>query len=240
MGFGNGMAIGWPNASYQQNNIPNATAYIPYSNELNIPNTDYTIEWWTNLTWIGDQSIRVFFSFGEGTSIHSAYMIETISTGIYDFYYEVNGQGIVLNKDIEIPDNTWTFITISRNINTGIIYLAVNGVLRAENSSATFEVNVAGQPMYLGSNGTQYNINGDINNFRLSWALTEGNPPSQVPTENFGALTETKILIFQGREIHDLETNQAASPIGNVINSTGIFALNEPFATPAYGSMRFA
>jgi hypothetical protein len=199
MGWGNGMAIGWPNASYQQG-TPNLTAYIPNPNNglFDITTKDYTIAWWAgdiHPSPIGEYNI--FFSFGTTTGVHSAFLVNTGSFGVpsYRFIYIIDNITII---DAGMPvDPLYShFYCIERK--DGRVYFSVDGTWELSFGTGNPDVLSQGNPLYIGSKGTNSPLLGWMNNFIIQPApLFDVTSPFTPPSDNLTSNGATKLLVMQ-------------------------------------------
>ena len=244
MGFGNGMAIGWPNATYQSG-IPNLTAYIPASNSLNLQD-DYTIEWFAITGGLSEASlpIRVFWSFGSDLTMHSAFLQNLGSWNLPDwvFNYYANGINIISVSVTSYigAGGGWNFFVLQRA--NGKVYLGIDGDWVDSPYFGTMPVLSNNKPLYIGSNGVDYKLqNGEINNFRWTNRIAVYNPTSSFPVPSTNLILDDAEFLVCTKAFNLNELLYDTTGNGhNIINSTGTFFNDNPFGFNLQGSLRFA
>ena len=191
MGWGNGMAIGWPNASYQQG-IPNLTAYIPNPNNgvFDIVTPDYTIAWWAGeITPSPIGEPNVFFSFGTTTGVHSAFLVND------RFIYIINNVTII-DAGMTVNPTGAHFYCIERY--GGRVYFSVDGTWVLDLGTGSPNVLSQGNPLYIGSKGANSPLLGWMNNFIIQkGAIFNTDNPFTPPSDNFAPNGATKLLVMQ-------------------------------------------
>ena len=243
MGFGNGMAIGWPNATYQSG-IPNLTAYIPGNLNLELDG-EYTLRWWArginpNL----NNEYNVFFSCSDDLNIHSAYLVNTGTFGspAYRFIYTVNNITKIDESVPEIVAQQWNFFQIERAVGVGFdrIYFSINGVWRSSLAGTPGIVNPSTYPLFIGSNGIGNILNGAITNFQWQRGLI--NDPGidfTVPESNFAPNGGTVLLIGIGTNLTELKTDLSGNNPNVIAGTNCSYEAVDPWGDSSTGSFLF-
>lgn len=241
MGFGNGIGIGWPNASYQSGGPIPFSAEIPADPMFDIPTgQNYTIEFYAGyITPKATSEPHVFFSFGADIQgEHAAFL--TRNGANWEFLYSTNSYLIFIwDVSTAINTNFWNYFVIERKGNN--VYLGVNGtwVTSTPVSSPSPAIPTGGNQMNIGSNGQEFILNGMMNNFR--WSTTDVYDvfsPFFPPQMNLMASPPTIMLTMQGGNLASSLIDQSGN--GNdIIAGTNVSYVNtQPYAGMS-GSLLF-
>lgn len=234
MGFGNGMAIGWPNATYQQSGPIPLTASIASSDDL-ILEGDYTLRWWGGRIEQGDGVPQVFFTCGEAGGIHTAYL--QYAGPYMAFKYVINGQVVI---DINVPgaEDQWNFYCIERVGNK--IYFAFNGQWVANQVFNADPVSNQGEPLYIGSNNSGRILQGEMTNFEwINIATYATNVNFDNPIENFTPNGNTIFLVGQGLSLNALKGDLSGNGNNVTTGPSCSYELDDPWGDGSTGSFLF-
>lgn len=229
MGWGMGIPIGWPNATYQQG-VSNLTAYIPASEYFNIPKDQYTIEWWGVITphYTNEQT---FWSFGEDLDTHSFSVLKDPG-GEFDYklLYIINGVDIfgspIVTLDLETVD-TFQFFTIERS--GGKIYMFFNGV-EVTLSIYPSAISSGGFNLYIGSNNqSAHRLYGGISNFRFSQSAVYSTGGFTPPASPLTVMVSTVCLVCQGETLNELIMDQGPYGFDIVPGQYATSVIGDPF-----------
>lgn len=228
MGFGNGIGIGWPNASYQSGGPIPFSAEIPADPMFDIPTgQNYTIEFYAGyITPKATSEPHVFFSFGgDIQGEHAAFL--TRNGANWEFLYSTNSYLIfVCDVSTAINTNFWNYFVIERKDDT--VLLGINGTWVAQTTVAfpSPAIPTGGNQMNIGSNGQEFILNGVMNNFRWSnVAIYPASIPFTPPLTDLTADLSTVMLTMQGGNLATSLIDQSGN--GNdIIAGTNVSYVN--------------
>lgn len=208
MGWGMGIPIGWPNATYQGGEAVPLTAKIPENSIFDTPtNGNYTIEFYAGyITPKATSEPHMFFTFGTDlfAPVPAPHAALLARNGMFwELFYFIEGN-FIFSWDVSTAINTnfWNYFVIERKGNN--VYLGLNGtwVTSTPVSSPSPAIPTNGLPMYIGSNNVDNILNGMMNNFR--WSMTDVydvNLPFTPPLTNLTVLASTIMLTMQGGDL---------------------------------------
>jgi len=235
MGFGNGMAIGWPNATYQQSGPIPLTASIASSNDL-ILEGDYTLRWWGGAIEQGSGSPQVFFTFGENGNIHSAYLEYSAPNMI--FKYRIDSTEIISIAVPGVLSQRWNFYCIQRVADR--IWFAFNGQWVSYYNFNFDPVSNEGKPLYIGSNNTGRVLQGEMTNFEwINIANYNTNVNFNNPSENFTPNVRTIFLVGQGESLNALKVDLSGNGHNVTTGPSCSYELDDPWGDGSTGSFLF-
>jgi hypothetical protein len=243
MGWGMGIPIGWPNATYQSGEKP-VTAKILASPDFDIQaDENYTIEFWAGGISPSVSGKNTFFSFGTDQSVHSAFLVNIGSfvSPVWSFRYITNNVEI-FNVDItsEIENNIWNFFCIERKDN--FTWLGLNGIWIYATGTGSPAISSEDNPMYVGSDNIERVLNGSMNNFRWSnYDVYNTSVPFTVPTADLGNDPGTIMLVIQGSNFANSLVDQSGYNHYIIPGTKISYNAANPFGNnPAYaGNLRF-
>jgi hypothetical protein len=229
------MAIGWPNASYQQSGPIPLTASIASSNDL-ILEGDYTLRWWGGAIEQGNGSPQTFFTCGENGTIHSAYL--TYSAPNMIFKYGIGGTEIISVAVPGVLSQRWNFYCVQRVGNK--IYFVFNGQWVANQVFNTNPVSNQGEPLYIGSNNSGRVLQGEMTNFEwINIATYATNVNFDNPIENFTPNGNTIFLVGQGLSLNALKGDLSGNGNNVTTGPSCSYELDDPWGDGSTGSFLF-
>jgi len=220
-------AVNWllSNGYWTSYRVDNATLMIDNSPNFDIPEylgvgvnpSDFTIEWWSYM----DVDDAVIWSVGSNLT-HGVRIVG--GTLLYWIGGNVFASVILPQPYI----GQWSYFTISRRKDGLGIWQ--NGISLTNDVIYTGAIPTNGLPLYLGSKGDGEILRGKMTNFRWTSENLYAIPNLSFtpPTAPLTVLTETKLLIFQGRRLSDQITDQSASRY-TITNATGFYNILNPF-----------
>lgn len=237
MGWGMGIPIGWPNATYQQNGPSAFTGYMTPSNDFNINfEQNYTFRWWG-----GDQNggeleeTHVFFAFGPNLDIHSARLDYY---GGMDFRFKYVIQGVLI-FDIGVNlSQRWNFYCIERVGDR--IYFSINGNWLTYYNYGPSPIVVNPFYLYIGSDNSSNILNAEFNNFEFN-DRDIYNPATNFtpPTADLSPDAHTIFLVAQGEDFAGLKNDISGNGHNVITGSHASFIQDDPYGSSSNGSFLF-
>ncbi len=174
---------------------------LPSNADYGFGTGDFTIEFWVRLNNLSN--FRVLWDQRNASSDNAAY-IDVMPSGVVRYVAGVTGSMIGINSITTITVNTWNHIAVSRL--NGTTRLFVNGVVQPTTVSDT--INYAARGIKIGGDfpvNTAYDLNGFIDEVRISKGLARYSNSFTVPTSSFDKDSSTVLLLhFNSSTIYDV------------------------------------
>ena len=158
----------------------------PSSAAINLTTSDFTIEFWMNVTAITGTNDHIVSKTNNPRNRGWGFDCTGGNDAGWDFWMGNDSGGQVF-VGTSIPNKTWNHIVIERI--SGTIYIYVNGTLT--NSSSGFNANYGTQdPLWIARQNTEY-FNGYLDEFRISNGYARWKSNFTPPYDEYRGLLET-------------------------------------------------
>jgi hypothetical protein len=181
--------------------------------------TTFTIEAWVKLDVLNNYNVIIAQAVGGND-----WYMSVNSDGSCQFY-DFNGSEQIDSAAGAVSLKTWSHVAFVANGGTGQWY--ING--NKSGSSGSINVQGGSNGVSIGSQGTQYKVNGRISNLRLVKGTAVYTASFRPPTEPLTNITNTKLLCCNNSST----TGSTVSP--GTITATGspTASTDSPFDDPA-------
>ena len=209
-----------------------STQYLqtPFSANLNMGTSNFTIEAWVNYTVNGSAVGNIFSMRGDNDGITFRLSATNATTSPIQFFYGA-GYGFT-SSTLTIDANTWNHVALTRNGTS--VQLWVNGVNSGTlTTSVGFNVTNSTVAPTIGKyalSGVEY-FAGKMSNLRVVNGTALYTANFTPPTGNLTAVSGTQLLTLQNATIVDNSTNAFTITNNGTVTTTQVTSYTRPFNT---------
>jgi|GEM_PF-1473807 len=154
---------------------------IPSSNDFLFGTNDFTVELWLYRLGASDKTL-VRYGNASSTSQPGSWEINIQGNNLIGFFYNYYTSSNWLFSSAAVVNSTWTHIAVTKSNNTLRIF--INGVL-SNSGPFTTDLNYNNGTLWIGGTSSQQQLNGYIDDLRITKGVARYTNNFSPPTEAF-------------------------------------------------------